>query len=180
MWQIYSLVIKSALCKFWHRVPPPLLWPKTFTLIAQIIFSCGSLSLVGNVMCSGSNNQIRSQNNSTFAKAASSKCFRAVRQMVCSWTQPSLSSPRIFSRLTVRSIILYNTGGGRAWMCFSSLNDFWFLFTDNVFSIKSWTKKKFAFDDSRINKAFGIPEDFDYMDWSPAFLPEVTVTIREE
>ncbi|XP_041789927.1 meiotic nuclear division protein 1 homolog [Chelmon rostratus] len=36
--------------------------------------------------------------------------------------------------------------------------------TDNVFSIKSWTKKKFAFDDSHINKAFGIPEDFDYMD----------------
>ncbi|XP_077425856.1 meiotic nuclear division protein 1 homolog isoform X2 [Vanacampus margaritifer] len=36
--------------------------------------------------------------------------------------------------------------------------------TDNVFAIKSWTKKKFAFDDSRINKAFGIPEDFDYMD----------------
>ncbi|KAM9363733.1 meiotic nuclear division protein 1 homolog [Symphorus nematophorus] len=36
--------------------------------------------------------------------------------------------------------------------------------TDNIFSIKSWTKKKFAFDDSRINKAFGIPEDFDYLD----------------
>ncbi|CAK6972370.1 meiotic nuclear division protein 1 homolog [Scomber scombrus] len=36
--------------------------------------------------------------------------------------------------------------------------------TDNVFAIKSWTKKKFAFDDSRINKAFGIPEDFDYME----------------
>ncbi|XP_051941209.1 meiotic nuclear division protein 1 homolog isoform X1 [Hippocampus zosterae] len=36
--------------------------------------------------------------------------------------------------------------------------------TDNVFAIKSWTKKKFAFDDSRINKAFGIPEDFDYLD----------------
>uniref|UniRef100_A0A3B4V2E4 Meiotic nuclear division protein 1 homolog n=1 Tax=Seriola dumerili TaxID=41447 RepID=A0A3B4V2E4_SERDU len=35
---------------------------------------------------------------------------------------------------------------------------------NNVFAIKSWTKKKFAFDDSRINKAFGIPEDFDYMD----------------
>ncbi|XP_038568924.1 meiotic nuclear division protein 1 homolog isoform X2 [Micropterus salmoides] len=35
---------------------------------------------------------------------------------------------------------------------------------NNIFSIKSWTKKKFAFDDSRINKAFGIPEDFDYMD----------------
>lgn len=36
--------------------------------------------------------------------------------------------------------------------------------TDNVFAIKSWTKKKFSFDDSRIDKAFGIPEDFDYMD----------------
>ncbi|XP_013866893.1 meiotic nuclear division protein 1 homolog isoform X2 [Austrofundulus limnaeus] len=36
--------------------------------------------------------------------------------------------------------------------------------TDNVFAIKSWTKKKFSFDDGRINKAFGIPEDFDYMD----------------
>ncbi|KAF7667176.1 hypothetical protein LDENG_00072700 [Lucifuga dentata] len=36
--------------------------------------------------------------------------------------------------------------------------------TDNIFSIKSWTKKKFAFDDSRINKAFGIPDDFDYID----------------
>lgn len=44
----------------------------------------------------------------------------------------------------------------------------WFLFPDNVFSIKSWTKKKFAFDDSRIDKAFGIPEDFDYMDWMVA------------
>lgn len=36
--------------------------------------------------------------------------------------------------------------------------------TDNVFAIKSWTKKKFSFDESRINKAFGIPDDFDYMD----------------
>uniref|UniRef100_A0A3P8UZ08 Meiotic nuclear division protein 1 homolog n=1 Tax=Cynoglossus semilaevis TaxID=244447 RepID=A0A3P8UZ08_CYNSE len=36
--------------------------------------------------------------------------------------------------------------------------------TDNVFALKSWTKKKFAFDDSRIDKAFGIPEEFDYMD----------------
>ncbi|KAI4833442.1 hypothetical protein KUCAC02_016344 [Chaenocephalus aceratus] len=36
--------------------------------------------------------------------------------------------------------------------------------TDNVFAIKSWTKKKFNFDDSRMNKAFGIPEDFDYME----------------
>ncbi|KAM3864776.1 meiotic nuclear division protein 1 homolog [Diretmus argenteus] len=36
--------------------------------------------------------------------------------------------------------------------------------TDNVFAIKSWAKRKFSFDDNRINKAFGIPEDFDYMD----------------
>ncbi|KAJ0033579.1 hypothetical protein NQD34_000686 [Periophthalmus magnuspinnatus] len=36
--------------------------------------------------------------------------------------------------------------------------------TDNVFAIKSWTKKKFSFDENRINKAFGIPDDFDYMD----------------
>ncbi|XP_061586935.1 meiotic nuclear division protein 1 homolog [Cololabis saira] len=36
--------------------------------------------------------------------------------------------------------------------------------TDNVFAIKSWTKKKFSFDDSRIDKAFGIPEEFDYID----------------
>lgn len=41
---------------------------------------------------------------------------------------------------------------------------FLLLFSDNVFAIKSWTKKKFAFDNSRIDKAFGIPEDFDYMD----------------
>lgn len=36
--------------------------------------------------------------------------------------------------------------------------------TDNIFSIKSWAKRKFSLDDSRIDKAFGIPEDFDYMD----------------
>ncbi|KAM4603755.1 meiotic nuclear division protein 1 homolog [Polymixia lowei] len=36
--------------------------------------------------------------------------------------------------------------------------------TDNIFAIKSWAKRKFAFDDRRIDKAFGIPEDFDYMD----------------
>ncbi|XP_072320191.1 meiotic nuclear division protein 1 homolog [Eucyclogobius newberryi] len=36
--------------------------------------------------------------------------------------------------------------------------------TDNVFAIKSWTKKKFSFDERHVNKAFGIPEDFDYMD----------------
>uniref|UniRef100_A0AAZ3QN11 Meiotic nuclear division protein 1 homolog n=1 Tax=Oncorhynchus tshawytscha TaxID=74940 RepID=A0AAZ3QN11_ONCTS len=36
--------------------------------------------------------------------------------------------------------------------------------TDNVFAIKSWAKRKFGFEDGRIDKAFGIPEDFDYMD----------------
>ncbi|CAL8271602.1 meiotic nuclear division protein 1 homolog [Gadus morhua] len=36
--------------------------------------------------------------------------------------------------------------------------------TDNIFSIKSWAKRKFSFDDRSIDKAFGIPEDFDYMD----------------
>ncbi|XP_051982327.1 meiotic nuclear division protein 1 homolog isoform X3 [Xyrauchen texanus] len=35
--------------------------------------------------------------------------------------------------------------------------------TDNVFAIKSWAKKKFSFDDSRLDKAFGIPEGFDYI-----------------
>lgn len=72
------------------------------------------------------------------------------------------------------------------WLCYLSVSmyfrfikqRFWFLFSDNIFSIKSWTKKKFAFDDSRINKAFGIPEDFDYMDWLPAFLQVFTLTIR--
>ncbi|XP_016145073.1 meiotic nuclear division protein 1 homolog [Sinocyclocheilus grahami] len=35
--------------------------------------------------------------------------------------------------------------------------------TDNVFAIKSWAKKKFGFENSNLDKAFGIPEDFDYM-----------------
>ncbi|XP_028658876.1 meiotic nuclear division protein 1 homolog isoform X1 [Erpetoichthys calabaricus] len=36
--------------------------------------------------------------------------------------------------------------------------------TDNVFAIKSWAKRKFAFEESKIDKTFGIPEDFDYID----------------
>ncbi|XP_044286580.1 tripartite motif-containing protein 2 isoform X2 [Varanus komodoensis] len=36
--------------------------------------------------------------------------------------------------------------------------------TDNIFAVKSWVKRKFAFEDSKIDKTFGIPEDFDYMD----------------
>ncbi|XP_023655043.1 meiotic nuclear division protein 1 homolog isoform X2 [Paramormyrops kingsleyae] len=36
--------------------------------------------------------------------------------------------------------------------------------TDNVFAIKSWAKRKFGFEDGRLDKAFGIPEEFDYLD----------------
>ncbi|XP_078397723.1 meiotic nuclear division protein 1 homolog [Cetorhinus maximus] len=36
--------------------------------------------------------------------------------------------------------------------------------TDNVFAIKSWANKKFGFERNQIDKAFGIPEDFDYID----------------
>ncbi|KAA0722336.1 Meiotic nuclear division protein 1 -like protein [Triplophysa tibetana] len=33
----------------------------------------------------------------------------------------------------------------------------------NVFAIKSWAKRKFGFENSRLDKAFEIPEDFDYI-----------------
>ncbi|XP_013418135.1 meiotic nuclear division protein 1 homolog isoform X2 [Lingula anatina] len=36
--------------------------------------------------------------------------------------------------------------------------------TDNIFATKSWIKRKFAFEDSVIDKQFGIPEDFDYLE----------------
>ncbi|XP_069487400.1 meiotic nuclear division protein 1 homolog isoform X2 [Ambystoma mexicanum] len=36
--------------------------------------------------------------------------------------------------------------------------------TDNIFSVKSWAKRKFGFEESKIDKTFGIPEDFDYID----------------
>ncbi|XP_068125677.1 meiotic nuclear division protein 1 homolog isoform X2 [Hyperolius riggenbachi] len=36
--------------------------------------------------------------------------------------------------------------------------------TDNIFSVKSWAKKKFGFEEGKIDKTFGIPEDFDYID----------------
>ncbi|XP_062902323.1 meiotic nuclear division protein 1 homolog isoform X1 [Mobula hypostoma] len=36
--------------------------------------------------------------------------------------------------------------------------------TDNIFTIKSWAKKKFGFQQNQIDKTFGIPEDFDYVD----------------
>ncbi|KAB0370258.1 hypothetical protein FD755_018220 [Muntiacus reevesi] len=36
--------------------------------------------------------------------------------------------------------------------------------TDNIFAIKSWAKRKFGFEENKIDKNFGIPEDFDYID----------------
>ena len=36
--------------------------------------------------------------------------------------------------------------------------------TDNIFSIKSWCKQRFSFEESTLDKQFGIPEDLDYMD----------------
>lgn len=36
--------------------------------------------------------------------------------------------------------------------------------TDNVFAIKSWCKKKFACEDSMLDKQFRIPGDFDYLE----------------
>ncbi|XP_078005174.1 meiotic nuclear division protein 1 homolog isoform X4 [Phascolarctos cinereus] len=36
--------------------------------------------------------------------------------------------------------------------------------TDNIFAIRSWAKRKFGFEESKIDKNFGIPEDFDYTD----------------
>eukprot|EP00049_Salpingoeca_infusionum_P026965 m.29316 g.29316 ORF g.29316 m.29316 type:complete len:183 (+) comp9150_c0_seq1:372-920(+) len=36
--------------------------------------------------------------------------------------------------------------------------------TDNVFAIKSWCQKKFSVDPSVMDKQFGIPSDFDYLD----------------
>ncbi|KAJ3644558.1 hypothetical protein Zmor_022282 [Zophobas morio] len=35
--------------------------------------------------------------------------------------------------------------------------------TDNVFAVKSWCKKKFMIEDKVLNKQFGIPEDLDYL-----------------
>lgn len=36
--------------------------------------------------------------------------------------------------------------------------------TDNIFTIKSWCKKKFMIEDKILNKQFGIPEDLDYIE----------------
>uniref|UniRef100_A0A8I5ZQ57 Meiotic nuclear division protein 1 homolog n=1 Tax=Rattus norvegicus TaxID=10116 RepID=A0A8I5ZQ57_RAT len=34
----------------------------------------------------------------------------------------------------------------------------------NIFAIKSWAKRKYGFEETKIDKNFGIPEDFDYVD----------------
>lgn len=36
--------------------------------------------------------------------------------------------------------------------------------TDNVFAIKSWCSKKFNIQGKDIDKQFGIPEEFDYIE----------------
>jgi Fe2+ or Zn2+ uptake regulation protein len=36
--------------------------------------------------------------------------------------------------------------------------------TDNVHTIKSWCKNKFALEEAQINKQFAIPEDLDYLE----------------
>ncbi|KAJ7333771.1 Meiotic nuclear division protein 1 [Desmophyllum pertusum] len=36
--------------------------------------------------------------------------------------------------------------------------------TDNVFTIKSWCVRKFGLEDKMIDKNFGIPEEFDYVE----------------
>ncbi|XP_015911693.1 meiotic nuclear division protein 1 homolog [Parasteatoda tepidariorum] len=36
--------------------------------------------------------------------------------------------------------------------------------TDNIFGIKSWCKKKFFMEESTLNKQFGIPEELDYLE----------------
>ncbi|XP_066140524.1 meiotic nuclear division protein 1 homolog [Euwallacea fornicatus] len=36
--------------------------------------------------------------------------------------------------------------------------------TDNIFAVKTWCKKKFFMDDKTLDKQFGIPEDLDYVE----------------
>ncbi|KAF5291496.1 hypothetical protein FQR65_LT01808 [Abscondita terminalis] len=36
--------------------------------------------------------------------------------------------------------------------------------TDNIFAVKSWCKKKFCMEDQILDKQFGIPSDFDYVE----------------
>ena len=36
--------------------------------------------------------------------------------------------------------------------------------TDNLLAVKSWCQKKFNIDGKTLDKQFGIPEDFDYIE----------------
>lgn len=36
--------------------------------------------------------------------------------------------------------------------------------TDNIFAMKTWCKKKFFIEDNILNEQFGIPEDLDYVE----------------
>lgn len=36
--------------------------------------------------------------------------------------------------------------------------------TDNIFAVRSWAKRIFGFEENKIDKNFGIPEDCDYID----------------
>jgi len=36
--------------------------------------------------------------------------------------------------------------------------------TDNVFALRPWCKKKFSIEESQFNKQFEVPDDFDYLD----------------
>lgn len=47
---------------------------------------------------------------------------------------------------------------------FNSQKYFSIFFIDNIFAIKSWAKRKFGLEENKIDKNFGIPEDFDYID----------------
>ncbi|KAK4021967.1 hypothetical protein OUZ56_007454 [Daphnia magna] len=35
--------------------------------------------------------------------------------------------------------------------------------TDNIFAVKSWCKSKFFIEENQLNKAFGIPDELDYL-----------------
>uniref|UniRef100_S4RJM3 Leucine zipper with capping helix domain-containing protein n=1 Tax=Petromyzon marinus TaxID=7757 RepID=S4RJM3_PETMA len=40
----------------------------------------------------------------------------------------------------------------------------WTVSADNVFSIKSWAKRRFGLEEDQLDKSFGIPEEFDYIE----------------
>ncbi|XP_025419130.1 meiotic nuclear division protein 1 homolog [Sipha flava] len=59
------------------------------------------------------------------------------------------SNPAEYERMK-KSIVVAKEAGNR--------------WTDNVFSVKSWCKRKFFIEDSIIDKQFGIPSDLDYLE----------------